>query len=141
MLDSMSKQEKFKENDEKYIFPDHLTMLRPLKMPSIKDTMQGTASIVNVSLPSEKLLAWNRTNPGISSILTRKKEGEMEPEADEKIKFTKEEIKELKEEVKFLDEENYRGGVLNALKNIREKGYLLEQDYEIAGKIIYLRSY
>ena len=104
----------------------------------MKDTKAGTASIVNVSLPSEKLLAWNKSNPGISSILTRKKEGVIEPEGEEKLKFTKEELSELKEEVKFMDEDTYQGGVLTALKNIREKGYLLEQDYEISGKTIFL---
>lgn len=49
-------------------------LLRPLSKPlSVKDSRQGTTSIVNIALPSEKMLAWTKSHPGIESVLTRKK--------------------------------------------------------------------
>jgi U4/U6.U5 tri-snRNP-associated protein 1 len=95
--------------------------LRPAsKNLSLKDSRQGITSVVNVSLPSEKLLAWTKSNTGVQSILNKKKENAEGEKVDEPL--SKEDIEQMKEEVKFLEEDNLNTGVAAALKAIRERG-------------------
>lgn len=99
----------------------------------MKDSRQGVTSVVNVALPSEKLLAWTKSNPGVQSVLTRKKEGEPEKKPDEPL--TQEEIEELKKEVKFLEDEDMNTSVAAALKVIRERGLAnVESQLTIRGR-------
>jgi len=117
-----------------YIIKQAKDFLRPeSKNLSLKDSRQGVTSVVNVALPSEKLLAWTKSNPGVQSVLTRKKEGEPEKKPDEPL--TQEEIEELKKEVKFLEDEDMNTSVAAALKVIRERGLAnVESQLTIRGK-------
>ncbi len=101
----------------------------------MKDSRTGTTSIVNIALPSERILAWTKSNPGITSVLTKKKEEEkpQEGKADEE-KFTKEELKELEKEVEFIQEEDIGQGLAGALKKLREKGYMEPTAFEKSGR-------
>jgi U4/U6.U5 tri-snRNP-associated protein 1 len=112
--------------------------MNELLSSSVKDTRDGTTSIVNVSLPSEKILAWKKSQSEFSikpftKETTRDQDKTGNVENDDDL-YTKEDLNQLAEEVKFIEEESFEGGIANALKAIREKGYLLENDIEIAGR-------
>ena len=95
--------------------------------------------MVNVSLPSEKILAWNKAQTGLmSSTKPMKKETttvqtnkDGEDSSDEL--YTEEELQKLNEEREFIQEDTMQGGLAAALKAAREKGYLNENETEIAG--------
>ncbi len=101
----------------------------------MKDTRNGSASILNVSLPSEKLLAWKKAQSGLENLKPSKSS---KPESgdlhnkDETI--TAEEVDKLQEEMNFIEDEDYsEGGMMAALRASRQKGYLFENDVEIKG--------
>jgi len=106
----------------------------------MKDTKNGTASVVNVSLPSEKLLAWKKAQSGLESIKPIKKEaapenGEKPAEESDDL-YPAEDLDKLIEERNFIEEEDFsKGGMLAALKAAREKGYLFENEVEVAGRL------
>lgn len=90
---------------------------------------------MNIALPSEKILAWTKSNPGITSVLTRKKEEEKNEGGKEaEPKFTEEELNELSKEVEFMNEEDISQGVAGALKKLREKGYMQPASFEKSGR-------
>lgn len=103
------------------------------KAMSVRDSRSGTASILNVSLPSEKILAWTKSNPGITSILNKKKDDAKPSEGPMKETFTETELEEMKKEVAFVEEEEVIG-VAAALKKLREKGYMQPASFEISGR-------
>ena len=107
---------------------------------SIKDSVSGTASIIHVALPTEKLLAHSK-QPGITSarpngtvntdLAKDSKEPAKEP-MEEEDEEKEEDPEKLKEEVKFLEEENVGKGMFKALSSLRDKG-LLNQVQDITG--------
>jgi len=111
---------------------------------SLRDTKNGTASVVNVSLPSEKLLAWKSAQAGLESLKSLKKEVPAEKleknGASDAIEtedvYTKEDLEQLNEERNFIEEEDLnKGGLAAALKAARERGYLMENEVEVRGII------
>jgi len=110
---------------------------------SLRDTKNGTASVVNVSLPSEKLLAWKSAQAGLESLKSLKKEVPAEKleknGAGDAIEtedvYTKEDLEQLNEERNFIEEEDLnKGGLAAALKAARERGYLMENEVEVRGR-------
>jgi U4/U6.U5 tri-snRNP-associated protein 1 len=105
---------------------------------SLKDTRDGTTSVVNISLPSERILAWNRAQTGLSSTKPVAKKETIAENGEEKTngekeKEPEEDMEKLVEETQFLEEEQLGGSVFAALKAAREKGMLMENEAEVAG--------
>lgn len=111
---------------------------------SLKDTRNGMASVVNVSLPSERLLARNKAQSGLESLKALRKEvpvastteiTDKKEDATADDVFTKEDMEQLNEERNFIEEEDFNeGGLAAALKAARERGYLMENEAEIRGR-------
>ena len=111
---------------------------------SLKDTRNGTASVVNVSLPSERLLARNKAQSGLESLKALRKEApttttsadsttEKKDETAADV-YTAEDMEQLNEERNFIEEDDFnQGGLAAALKAARERGYLMENEAEIRG--------
>jgi len=115
---------------------------------SLKDTRNGMASVVNVSLPSERLLARNKAQSGLESLKALRKEVPVASTTEITDKkedttaddvFTKEDMEQLNEERNFIEEEDFNeGGLAAALKAARERGYLMENEAEIRGILFVL---
>jgi len=98
----------------------------------------GTASVVNGSLPSEKLPAWKKAQDGLESTKHAKKETAIENREKQQEEsddlYPTEDLDKLVEERNFIEEEDFsKGGMLAALKAVRERGYLFENETEVAG--------
>jgi len=111
---------------------------------SLRDTKNGTASVVNVSLPSEKLLAWKSAQSGLESLKSLRKEAPVEKTekngasadaVETEDVYTKEDLEQLNEERNFIEEDDLnKGGLAAALKAARERGYLMENEVEVRGR-------
>jgi U4/U6.U5 tri-snRNP-associated protein 1 len=108
----------------------------------LRDSVSGTTSVLNVSMPTERLLFSSKAQAGLSSVLankTKQPKTDLMDEAaspeDEKDNMeTEPNREEMQEEVKFLNQESLGSGIAAALKNIREKGYLMDETLTVTGR-------
>ena len=112
---------------------------------SMKDSKDGMTSVVNVALPSEKLISYTK-NAGFQSVskpvptpkpasnpTDSKAEPETaEPEYDEDFLVKNEE--DLKKEIEFLNDESYGVGMSGVLKRLRERGELNLNEADYSGR-------
>ena len=95
--------------------------------------------MVNVPLPSERLINYNKTSgfqsiskPQPSLVPIKEKQTENDNEYDESYLEKNEE--ELKKELQFLDDEPYGNGLAGVLKRLRERGELRMNDDDYSGR-------
>jgi len=80
----------------------------------------------------------NKAQNGVASIAVPVRKPNDEKKIDEtpeeSQKMEEENLEKLQEEVKFIEEESFGRGLFGALKNIREKGYIMEDSLEVSGR-------
>lgn len=110
--------------------------VRPQPRPKqLKDKLlDGTTSIVECSLPSERIKYAQAELEKISSMSKPVVTNEKKMDEEDEI-YDVNEIKKLEDETEFLREETFSGGLMAALKAAREKGHLGDHDIEISGTI------
>lgn len=129
-LKSVQTEREFYENQQKIDAPIKLSM---------KDSKDGITSVVNVPLPSERLISYTKTN-GFDSImkkratLTEVKENENKPDEQYDEKDLENNLEEISEEIGFLAEEPYGPGLGVALRKLRERGDLEMKDTDYSGR-------
>ena len=118
----------------------HLVAPTPL---SIRDTRCGTTSVMNISLPSEKIMNYSKNKlTGVerelrSKALGEKKVGEHGIKDVEDFTFddlTEEDLKKLREDIDFKEEKMVSSGMANFLNHMRDKGKLGDKALEYSGR-------
>lgn len=110
---------------------------------SIKDSKEGMTSVVNVPLPSEKLISYSKNtgfqsvsrpsitpNPNANKIIT---DNEPENEIYDE-KFLEAHQEDLEKELGFFKEEGYGVGLSGVLKRLRERGELEPNSDDYSGR-------
>lgn len=91
-------------------------------------------SVVNVPLPSEKLISYNKAS-GLQSVLkpVQKEKGESQADTYDEI-YMETHQDELKKELDFMEDESYGVGLAGVLKRLRERGELRMNDEDYSGR-------
>jgi len=114
--------------------------MAPIKL-SIKDSKDGMTSVVNVALPSEKLISYNKS-AGFQSVSRPQppqvpSNSEPNEEAQTEIydeEYLRKHEEDIKKELQFMDDESYGVGLAGVLKRLRERGELKMNDDDYSGR-------
>lgn len=149
----MSKQnKKYKRTNKKCFYSNFIKIslfyLRnaPIKF-SIKDSRKGITSVVNVPLPSERLISYTKTSTGFQTVsrmnnsLTKQNENENSGAGNKEEEnydedFLEKNQEELKKEIGFIQEEPYGVGLAGVLKKLRERGELNISSEDYSGELM-----
>ena len=139
-LKNLATEAQINQNQIRQIAPTPLSM---------KDSRDGTASIINVALPTEKMRAHSKNAGGINSIASRHtgilsnnltkgqqetgKEPMMEEEEEEEEEEKPEDTEKMKDEVTFLEEESVGKGMFKTLGSLRDRG-MLDKVHDVTGR-------
>ena len=110
---------------------------------SMKDSKEGMTSVVNVSLPSEKLISYTKTTgfQSVSKPAANPKKlsnpenptGEVDAEVIDE-NYLEQNQEELEKELEILHDEVYGPGLSGVLKRLRERGELNLNDEDYSGR-------
>ncbi|CAD8073469.1 unnamed protein product [Paramecium primaurelia] len=103
---------------------------------SIRDTKNGTTSVVNVRLPTERIVVQNRqqSKMELENIKEENLKSDIFVEKEEQQEKDNHEIKKEEDGIEFLEEEQHGHGLTATLELLRKRGELNPSKYDYVGR-------